>query len=333
MIVSDSNELKTPYIVDLEEKKVIKKIFNGKRINIAVTGVDSRIGERYRHADANHIISLLLETGQIEIYSVPRDTYAYAGFDEDSLDRFNLLTNVLGRLGRKKYLEELSKITDIDHIHYYVELGFSQAIGIIEKLGFKDPKSTLQVLRDRKSYRIGDFQRSYNQGKFIKGSILKFNQLAKDTDLLYDIFLGLVETNLSKSDLLGLVSHFENISKNSIQNFVKPKINTNFEEIDLFNSSKLDSIIISKNLGAFDNTSEFVASKLLEILDEVENNSNNQIKINKLKRYFDQKAWLQISDLRIRSAVKNRFKDILAQAYTDIGKYKEAQKIISSDYN
>lgn len=334
LIVSDSNDLKTPFIVNIEDKKIIKKVFKGKRVNIAITGVDSRIGERYRHADANHVVSLLLDKGEIEIYSIPRDTYAFAGFEEDSLDKYNLLTNVLGRLGRKSYLSELARISEIDHIHYYVELGFSQAIGIIEKLGFKDPKSTLQILRDRKSYRIGDFQRSYNQGNFISGAIYKFNHLTENTnDIIFDIFLGLVETNLSKDDIIDLKSYFTNLKKNQITNFVKPKINTNFEEIDLFNTFEYDSIIVSNDLGAFDNTSEFVAGKLLEILEEVDSYKNNQVKINKLKRYFEQKAWLQISDLRIRSAIKNRFKDILTQAYTDIGKFQEAQKIIKIDYN
>lgn len=334
LIVSDSNDLKTPFIVNIEDKKIIKKVFKGKRVNIAITGVDSRIGERYRHADANHVVSLLLDKGEIEIYSIPRDTYAFAGFEVDSLDKYNLLTNVLGRLGRKAYLSELARISEIDHIHYYVELGFSQAIGIIEKLGFKDPKSTLQILRDRKSYRIGDFQRSYNQGNFISGAIYKFNHLTENTnDIIFDIFLGLVETNLSKDDIIDLKSYFTNLKKNQITNFVKPKINTNFEEIDLFNTFEYDSILVSKDLGAFDNTSEFVAGKLLEILEEVDSYKNNQVKINKLKRYFEQKAWLQISDLRIRSAIKNRFKDILTQAYTDIGKFQEAQKIIKIDYN
>lgn len=334
LIVSDSNDLKTPFIVNIEDKKIFKKVFKGKRVNIAITGVDSRIGERYRHADANHVVSLLLDKGEIEIYSIPRDTYAFAGFEDDSLDKYNLLTNVLGRLGRKSYLSELARISEIDHIHYYVELGFSQAIGIIEKLGFKDPKSTLQILRDRKSYRIGDFQRSYNQGNFISGAIYKFNHLTENTnDIIFDIFLGLVETNLSKDDIIDLKSYFTNLKKNQITNFVKPKINTNFEEIDLFNTFEYDSIVVSNDLGAFDNTSEFVAGKLLEILEEVDSYKNNQVKINKLKRYFEQKAWLQISDLRIRSAIKNRFKDILTQAYTDIGKFQEAQKIIKIDYN
>lgn len=333
LIVSDTNDFKNPFLVNIKDKKVTTKVFSGKRINIAVTGVDSRLGVNYKHADANHIISLLPEKGVIEIFSVPRDTYADAGFVEDSMQRFNILANVLGGKGRKSYLKELARISEIDHIHYYVELGFSQAIGIIENLGFNDAKSTLRLLRDRKSYRIGDFQRSYNQGNFIKGAILKVNDLAKNSpDLIFDIFLELVNTNLSKPELIKLSNSFRNLKHNEIHNFVKPKVITDYQVIDLFNKKSLDSLLSTKNYTNDSVNSAIITNKLTNLLDEADKHKSNQAKINKLKRYFEQKSWLQISDKQIRNKIKYRFKDILSQAYIALGKFKEAQSIISIDY-
>lgn len=334
--ISDSNELKVPFIIDEDEKKIYKKVFSGNRINIALTGVDSRIGERYRHADANHIISIIPEKNSIEIFSIPRDTYANAGFEEDSLDKFNLLTNVLGRKGRSAYLEELAKIAELDKIHFYVEIGFSQAIGLLEKLGFKNPSVALQMLRDRKSYRTGDYQRTYNQGKFIKKSIIKTKEIFSETnDYILNFFLNLVSTNINIEDINSIMAQLDlnNLRDSNIDNHVKPTINTTYEEIDLFDTSQYDSLIAKNEINVFENKSEYVAGKLLEILDEADLKNNNQLKVNKLKRYFEQRAWLQISDLRIRNAIKSRFKDILSQAYTDMGKFKDAQKVINIDYN
>lgn len=333
LIVSDTIDVKNPFLINIEDKKVTTKVFSGKRINIAVTGVDSRLGVNYKHADANHIISLLPEQGVIEIFSVPRDTYADAGFEEDTLQRFNILANVLGGKGRKAYLKELARIAEIDHIHFYVELGFSQAIGIIENLGFNDAKSTLRLLRDRKSYRIGDFQRSYNQGHFIKGAILKVNDLAKNSpDLIFNIFLELVNTNLSKPELLSLSNSFRNLKHTEIHNFVKPKVITDYQVIDLFNKTSLDSLLSTKNYSNDSANSALITNKLTILLNEAEKHPNNQMKINRLKRYFEQKSWLQISNKQIRNKIKYRFKDILSQAYIALGKFKEAQSIISIDY-
>ncbi len=50
------------------------------RINI--TGLDSRMGTIGNHADANHILSVLLDSGAVEIISIPRDTPADAGLDD-----------------------------------------------------------------------------------------------------------------------------------------------------------------------------------------------------------------------------------------------------------
>ncbi|MER3328315.1 MAG: hypothetical protein RIF34_01965, partial [Candidatus Kapaibacterium sp.] len=44
-----------PFTVDKKAGIVYKKQYNGRRINICVTGVDSRIGSNFKHADANHV--------------------------------------------------------------------------------------------------------------------------------------------------------------------------------------------------------------------------------------------------------------------------------------
>ncbi|GAB1372976.1 hypothetical protein MASR1M45_30400 [Candidatus Kapaibacterium sp.] len=44
------------YHFDTQSGTYVRKVYKGRRINIALTGVDSRMGDRYKHADANHVI-------------------------------------------------------------------------------------------------------------------------------------------------------------------------------------------------------------------------------------------------------------------------------------
>src|SRR5690606_22561560 len=114
-----------PFTLDDKAGVVYKKLYNGRRINICVTGVDSRLGTRYKHADANHVISILIDKGEVEITSVPRDTYADAGMPDTTNQ--NIIAVLRAKYGRKAYLRRMAQIAELDTIHYYMEFGFSQA--------------------------------------------------------------------------------------------------------------------------------------------------------------------------------------------------------------
>ena len=121
---------------------------SGAVVNIMVTGTDSRLGDNVNHADANHLVRFFTDSGYVEIISIPRDTYADAGFDDTT--GFNKLTNVRANKGRTAYLQAVSEITGVQPIHHYVEFGFSQAIGLLELMGYKNNATgTLRVLRAR----------------------------------------------------------------------------------------------------------------------------------------------------------------------------------------
>jgi anionic cell wall polymer biosynthesis LytR-Cps2A-Psr (LCP) family protein len=117
MYVSDNKQSNIVYLID-KEAGSSKSTTGGRRINIAVTGLDGRIGRLSKLADANHVISILIETGQIEIISVPRDTYVDLGYDEDDTLNLNKLTICRAKKGRKEYLVALAEITKVNKIHY-----------------------------------------------------------------------------------------------------------------------------------------------------------------------------------------------------------------------
>ncbi len=145
---------------------------SGRVINVLITGIDSRLGQKSARADANHVVRFFLDSGCIEIISIPRGTFSLIRKGDTAGG--NIIANVRSIFGQQRYIKEITKIAKIKSVDYFIEFGFSQAMGIIELLGYSDnAASTLRVLRSRKAFNTGDHQRSFNQGQFIRQAILK----------------------------------------------------------------------------------------------------------------------------------------------------------------
>lgn len=160
-----------------------------KPVNVLLLGLDSRKGDKSARCDAIHMFSFRPDEGKIIITSVPRGSMS-----KDN----NIIANVCSLYGFKTAQEEIEKITGVkaDHV---VKVGFSQVQGILRLAGLP-PSPTLQLLRVREKYAIGDNQRSYNQGMFLRDGILKYTDWASklpwpvqqvgfnmvDTDMTFD---------------------------------------------------------------------------------------------------------------------------------------------------
>ena len=340
ILVSSPND--SNIAIDTEAGKSPRRIFSGRRINIAVTGVDSRLGTRTKHADANHIISLLIDSGRVEIYSIPRDTYADCGFD-DSTNQ-NKLTILRAVKGQQAYLEALAEIARLDKIHYWVEFGFSQAMGIIELLGYGDAPSTLQVLRSRRGLGGDDFQRVYNQAQFMKQAIIKHFSRLDGT--FGGIFvrggLALVETNMNYQVASSLIEQMKQSGflRNSadISIYVRPAMPIKFkvydfsdketltelrQKIERFNHSRVESHNeqLSENVN--------VAARLNRAINKAVADSAKrpQASINTLKTYFEQRAWFQVKNLEEREKIRDEFAAILIHCYRKRNQLDNANRV------
>ena len=315
------------FTMDQSAGKSIKRVFTGKRINIAVTGVDSRLGTSTKHADANHILSILPDQGIIEITSIPRDTPAEAGQTDSSGQ--NKLTIVRALKGREAYLKEAARIAGLDKIHYWVEAGFSQVMGILNLLGFKDPGSALQVLRSRTALGGDDYQRCYNQGQFIRQSTLShFN---KFTGVLGELAirggLAFVETNLTTDIIKDIISKLQ--AKNFPSNpdvvtlRVRPAMGRSFKIYDFTDNStfvslksKIESVNSNKGLDSVKVVVN-VAGKLNNFVNKAIQDSAKrpQNVITGLVTYYNQKAWHQVKDEAQRNKLRDQIGLLLANAY------------------
>lgn len=330
---------KLPFEEDKEAGKRHKTVYNGRRINIALTGVDGRLGTATKHADANHVISILLDSAQIEITSIPRDTPANAGYPEGHNN--NKLTIVRSARGRQAYLRELARIARVDKIHFYIEVGFSQVIGILDFLGFDDPASTLQVLRSRKALGGDDYQRVYNQGQFIRQMILK--HFDKFTGLTGEVIvrggLMFVETNYNVEMAQKNIEFLEKMKfpkdPSCVTVRVRPPHSLRYKNYDFTDNAIVDGLQLriedkNKKHKNWNTKNPVKVQKKLEkvIASAIKDSSKSPSRvIGKLKNYFNQRAWHQVKNDSAKPAIRDQICRLMIDAYTKKEKFEEANKI------
>lgn len=345
-------------ISTMNEKMSLR--LHGDRVSIIITGLDARLGTRSGHADANHLLNIWLDSAVIEIISIPRGTLVDMDIEPlylcDSTEEGvvidtvpqNYLANARYLRGRKTYIKEIEKITNTYGIDYYSEFGFSQAMGILELLGYKDNSDQmLRILRTRKSYASGDYQRSYNQGQFIRQMILKhFNKI---TGLEGDVFLFaglmLVETNISFKQASKIVEKLEakGFPKSEDDVFVRvmPRVKFHFQEYDFADSNSMDSLF-NKIYTKYEDTdlnyrhaqgkkeeNDRLIKKLTGMISKAVSDSAKYPArvISNLKTPYEQRIWFQIKDSNYRSHIRKQICSLLSKSYLKLGKLSEAESI------
>lgn len=314
---------------------------SGRVVNVMVTGVDSRLGDPMGHADANHLIRFFVDSGCVEIISIPRDTYFDAGFDDTT--NLNKLTNVRANRGRSSYLKAICEIAGVPRIDYWVEFGFSQAIGLLELMGYKEnASSTLRVLRSRQAYSSGDFQRVYNQGQFMRQVMLRAFDNTDDFvgELGLRAALALVETNMTydacEQILDGLRSNgFSSEDPTRIWVRLKPSLITKLKvySFDSANVTEINKQISQKigrlGLDSIPINQETYERRLAKLIDKAALDSARSPAsvIRLLRRPYEQRAWLQVPDLSKRKAYRDRMCSMLIVSYRRVKNHDAAHRI------
>lgn len=161
---------------------------------VLLLGLDARKGDEHPHCDAIHFFTLDLEAKTIQITSVPRGTYAYIPGRHAASEYY--LSNSCALEGIDYGIEQIEKVAGIKH-DYLVTVGFSQTLGIL-RLFDLPTTSTLQWLRHRQSYSIGEPQRTHNQAVFMKDMIVaQLHRFREDFSLAMQYILyQTLETDL-----------------------------------------------------------------------------------------------------------------------------------------
>ena len=314
----------------------------GRSVTIAITGIDSRLGVEQAHADANHVLRIWLDQGRIEIISVPRGTYADAGFSSSSL---NIIANYRARKGRAAYLRKLAEMTGVGKIDYYIEVGFSQAMGIFELLGFKgSAATTLHVLRTRKAFGIGDHQRCYNQAQFIRQMILKHFPRSEGVldALALRGALALAQTNLHYDVVQGIIAALRAKGFPRSERDVRIELRPRRFRVKDFDFRSPDKVVelgksfdrALKKKGAMPKKPAFRAETYQQRLHRMVVVAARALDAGKparalavLERPYEQRAWIQLPDERVRMQYMELMCNTLIEAYQETGNILKAEDV------
>jgi hypothetical protein len=229
-------------------------------------------------------------------------------------------------------------ITQIEKIlgqkaDYIVVVGFSEALGIFRYFGLPTTE-TLQWLRQRQGYAVGEPQRAHNHSTFIKQMMVRFlpeENSSMNAALEYIIY-KMIKTDLSFVEAQALVDALSAIDlpnhAERIHLLMKPAYMVQDIPYDEKNLDEyLDSMIRPiKNLLPGEDfsgiTQEEAQTKLLEIIRESMDDPDFSLWA------FENNIWLQIEDKDKRLAVQY---DILEMYVSTLSEKSERENIIS-DY-
>lgn len=277
------------------------------RTKILLIGLDTRIGSTESHCDAIQLIDVNKKTSKITITAVPRGTYApLPGGPHDPGAYY--VSNSCAVGGISYGIGQIERILG-QKADYVVFVGFGEALGIFERLQLPTTE-TLQWLRHRQGYAIGEPQRARNHSTFIKQMIGRFvpeDRNSIDTAWYYMLYrLGnsdlTFEESMSVLDAISAMdikNHPERITLAMQPAYDVVDIPYNEETANKYVKSLVDPI--KRKLSTQDyqaQTENSIEANVLKLLKEHEADEPFLISA------FEQKVWFQIKDEDMADAVR-----------------------------
>ncbi len=336
-IVKKRNEAIEQVLVDRRNEllvgdELVDPFGEDGKVKILLIGVDSRVGQNEGHCDAIQFVTIDKDKDTVDITAVPRGTYSPLppGTGVTSSDYY--VSNSCGLGGLAYGVNQIERIVG-QQADYLVVVGFSETLGILRSL--KLPAGdTLQWLRQRQGYAIGEPQRARNHSTFLKQQLVRFS--SSETSIidiaLQRILYGLVKTDLSFSQVRILVDTLGSIDVSNhperIRLSMKPAYDVQDIPYDSDNVSGDVKKILNPIISQLSNINylgvdEVTAQK--KLLDLILKNIDDPDFVFWM---FEHKLWLQIEDDEERLATQY---DIILNYSNSIVDAEEYKKIIG-DY-
>ncbi len=303
---------------------------NGKT-RVLLIGLDTRAGQVTAHCDAIQMIEIDTVAQTVNITAVPRGTYASLP-GTGHLPSEYYVSNACGIGGLSYGITQIEKILGVKHDHL-VFVGFSQAVGLVRQLGLPATE-TLQWLRLRQSYAVGEPQRAHNHSTFLKQLLVRFTPTsvgALDIAWEYPLY-KMVDTDLSFAQartlaraLIGmdLTAHPERISLTMRPAYAVTDILYDPEHLDEYINAMLAPVAYYIPEGAYTGvTKEETQQRVMDLVNaELENSGF-------ITQAYDQQLWLQIEDAEARESVHYAIVSRFVAGIED----PEAQQALLADY-
>ncbi|MBR9976882.1 MAG: LCP family protein [Bacteroidetes bacterium] len=306
---------------------------SGRLINILIIGIDSRLSARHARADALHLVTVNPDSAIVEIMSIPRDSYVDLGYPDTT--HFNIIANAK-MTGNKLLMRKVAGLCNRGPVNFYVEVGFSQAMGILEMLGYGDPVSTLQFLRTRRTLPGGDIQRAHNQALFMRQNLIdRFPLLTGVSgEVIVAAGLNFVTTNLSRDFCLGLLYNldskgFPHHREDAVRLRMLPGNHIRLRQMTADSATVIATLERVRGVrGGTDDAGLDVTAYLRRVYTRAMKDSTRpgQI-IYRLRRLNEQHAWLQIQETHARKGIRDTLTGLLEFALREVGKTGEADEV------
>ena len=302
------------------------------QINILALGIDSRKEGEGKHCDAIHMVTLDLSNWGILITSVPRGTYTPLppGLEYKESDYY--VSNACAFGGLDYGVDQIERIVGVQ-ADYVATVGFSQALGIFRALEMPTTE-TLQWLRHRQSYSIGDPQRSHNQAVFMKDVALKL--LGEDgiSTVLMHILYSLVDTDLDFKTAQALYTAYRasEIAErpDDIRLTMKPYYETKDYHFDPENAEAQVDALISTLQGRLSDR-DLSNRSLEELQEELETYLRESLASSEsVEHVYNEQLWRQIEDEDTREELHFRFMEKYLRELKEIDNDKAVEVV--TDY-
>lgn len=283
----------------------------GNRLKILLIGVDKRVGQTQGHCDAIQLLDIDKEQEKIMITAVPRGTYSPLPPGKGATSSDYYVSNACGLGGLEYGVTQIEKILG-QKADYLAVVGFSETLGILRTLKLPTTE-TLQWLRHRQGYAIGEPQRARNHSTFIKQMLTQFiptKNSSFDTTL-HVIIYKMIQTDLSFAQTQSIIDalsnmdlskHPERITLSMRPAYTVQDIAYDPEHLDENIKKMLDPIkhLLSKDAYSGMDEEE-IQKKLLAAIKEKKQDPNF------ISWAFDNDIWLQIEDDETRKKTQYEF--------------------------
>lgn len=299
---------------------------------VLLIGLDRRAGDTKGHCDAIQLITIDKKNQKVTITAVPRGTYSPLPPGGKYLPSDYYVSKSCEIGGLEYGIKQIEKIIGAK-ADYLVVVGFSEALGIFRNLGLPTTE-TLQWLRQRQGYAIGEPQRAHNHSTFIKQMMIKFipERSSKMNMALEYIIYKIVKTDLSFAETQVLVdalsamdlkNHTESIILAMRPAYIVQDIPYAEEYLGEYVNKMIKPIKDILPGGDYSGLSEEEAqTKLLEIIDKKKADPDF------ISWAFENNIWLQVEDKDKRLATQYEILELYLPSLSE----KSERESILADY-
>lgn len=287
-------------------------------VSILLLGLDARAGSDVAHCDVIQLIELDRKNEVIRITAIPRGTFALLpGAGHVPSDYYVSNACAIGGLeyGITQIEQILGKQSD-----YVVMVGFSKALGIFRLLQLPTTE-TLQWLRARHAYAIGEPQRAHNHSTFLK-QLLTQDTISQFTALEY-ILYKLIDTDLTFSQAQELVREVIAMELSTYPERVELSMKPEYVVQEVTYDPELLTTFLESPFNPPDGASKEEIQQ--EIIAIITTNLHDPILV---ERMFEQQLWWQLDDASAREAMHFT----LLETYLSQKKEEEERQALLADY-